>query len=180
MVQSQSSNLWCFCCTFSRSMDPFLFRQFIESMTSGHPTCVKTLAESDPNGMAKFCLFGQIWLGFGQILGISGQLVGWGKSVGSEQVLGARLPGEGCEGEDRQNSWINIAPPSLHPNSLSCSPIIIVGWRGGECQAETSSVGASTFSASCASVCEGETLKLCRVTCLRWSPFDPPQMTGLT
>ena len=40
-------------------------------------------------------------------------LVGWAKSVGSEQVLGARLPGEGWEGEDRQNSWINIAPPSL-------------------------------------------------------------------
>ena len=56
----------------------------------------------------------KIWLGFGQTLGWSGQLVGWAKSVGSEQVLGAGLPGEGWEGEDRQNSWINIAPLPLH------------------------------------------------------------------
>ena len=166
---------------FSRSIDPFLFRQFIESMTSGHPTCVITLAESDPNASYGVEWPNSAYLGrYDWVLAKSLVDLGWGKSVGSEQVLGARLPGEGCEGEDRQNSWINIAPPSLHPNSLSCSPIIIVGWRGGECQAETSSVGASTFSASCASVCEEETLKLCRVTCLRWSPFDPPQMTGLT
>ena len=42
-------------------------------------------------------------------------LVGWAKSVGSEQVLGVGIPGEGCEGEDRQNSWINIAPSLPQP-----------------------------------------------------------------
>ena len=110
---------------FSRSIDPFLFRQFIESMTSGHPTCVITLAESDTDGVEwpnSAYLSRYDW-----VLAKSWVDLGWGKSVGSEQVLGARLPGEGCEGEDRQNSWINIAPPSLHPNSPSCSPIIIVG-----------------------------------------------------
>ena len=58
----------------------------------------------------------KIW--FGRILGRSGglgrDLLGWAKSVGSEQVLGVGIPGEGCEGEDRQNSWINIAPLPLH------------------------------------------------------------------
>ena len=110
-----------------------------------------------------------IW--FGQILGRSGQLVGWAKSVGSEQVLGAGLPGEGWEGEDRQNSWINIAPSpstSHHPNSLSFPQSLSSNWRGGERKA--------TFSAWCELVCGS-------VSCAEWhvywwSAFDPLEMTG--
>ena len=44
------------------------------------------------------------------------------KYVGSEQVLAGGLPGEGCEGEDRRNSWINIAPSSPPPTTLIPSP----------------------------------------------------------
>ena len=43
-----------------------------------------------------------------------GRILGW-DLVGSEQVLGVGIPGEGCEGEDRQNSWINIAPSLPQP-----------------------------------------------------------------
>ena len=60
------------------------------------------------------------------VLGVCLQIVGFlgpvFKYVGSEQVLAGGLPGEGCEGEDRRNSWINIAPSSPPPTTLIPSP----------------------------------------------------------
>ena len=67
------------------------------------------------------------------VLGVCLQIVGFlgpvFKYVGSEQVLAGGLPGEGCEGEDRRNSWINIAPSSHHPNSFPQS--LSSRWGGG-------------------------------------------------